>query len=185
MLEIVGGDARDLVEGRPTKIPIQASAPPQAEDPGLANPIPSLPTTILRRNRSGADQTSQRRRFHRHMKIESIQHRTPDPLKSSASSRSTPSLRSAGIEGGDHESVGGKPRGPAHSGDGHRSVFQWLSQGIDRGGGELRELVEQKNPPMGQTDLAGPRMPAATDEGHGTARMVRSTKGRIQVGFHA
>ena len=89
------------------------------------------------------------------------------------------------IEGRHHQNVGGeshRSRSPRHR---DHSILQGLSQGVDGGGRELGEFVEQQDSSVGQAHLPGAGHRSASDQRCGTAGVMRSSKRRCSeaVGF--
>ena len=93
--------------------------------------------------------------LHLDLEIETVQHGPSDAIKAvpTLPPRSVPSP--IGIHRGHHQRLRRHPDRARRSCDGDDPLFEGLPQRIDRRSGELRKLVEQKNPAVRETDLAG------------------------------
>src|SRR5829696_4531949 len=60
-----------------------------------------------------------------------------------------------------------------HARDGHMTIFQGLTQSLQRGPAKLGQLVEKQHPVMRERNLARPRIAAASGEPRGGNGMVR------------
>ena len=78
----------------------------------------------------------------------------------------SPRLRHARarVHGRDQGEVCREGEGAGGAGQRHRVILQRLAQPLQLGGPELRHLVEEEHPAVGQADLAGARPRPAADE---------------------
>ncbi len=83
----------------------------------------------------------------------------------------------AGVHGGDHNEVGGKPQRALGAGDGDGAFFEGLADHFEDVALELGEFVEEEDAVMGQAEFAGARVRAAADERRAGGGVVRGADG--------
>ena len=142
MFQILVPHAGRAIEIRALQARVRTVSTLPPESTSGENPGSSTSRRLPSRIPVITEQSAQRRRLHGHMKVESIQHRSPDPLEAPPLPATSPIQGTTRIERGDHQGVRGKTTGAAHPGYGDHSILERLSKRIDGDAGELGELVE-------------------------------------------
>ena len=85
----------------------------------------------------------------------------------------------ARVHRADQLKPGGKLRAPRRPRNGDRAVFQGLAQRLQRGPGELGQLIEEQHTMVRQRNLARSRRRATPHQRHGAGSVVRAGGGAL------
>ena len=102
----------------------------------------------------------------------------PVPLGAGAPPvRVPPPAAAAGVHGADELEPGGEAQGAPGPGDGDLPVLQGLAENLQGVPAELRQLVQEEDPVVGQGDFPGPHGGPAAGEGGGGDGVMGAAEG--------